>query len=231
MTVGAAMEKAAIRLVGYRPSSFFSSNDQLAVELCDLVNEVAQDIVASHEWQGLTRIHEIVPDGGTSYPRPADYGRMLVGTEIDHSHAPLWGYYHAATMGEFVAMRERNWPNYPGVWALFEDRFNFAPAPTGVGIFPYISKNYAIASGSGDKKPEFTADSDTFVLPERLLTLGLVWRWRENKKLDFTGDQEAFMKAISEESGKDKGSRPIFKRRSSRIAGIYRAWDGTLGGF
>src|SRR3546814_14852216 len=66
--------------------------------------------------------------------------------------------------------------------------------------------------------------SDTFLLPERLLTLGLVWRWRENKKLDATGDQEAFIKALDEYAAKDKGSRVIRSRSRLRLPGTHIAW-------
>src|SRR3546814_5464552 len=65
--------------------------------------------------------------------------------------------------------------------------------------------------------------SDTFLLPERLLTLGLVWRWRENKKLDATGDQEAFIKALDEYAAKDKGSRVIrSEEHTSELQSLMR---------
>src|SRR3546814_5064934 len=43
----------------------------------------------------------------------------------------------------------------------------------------------------------------------RVITLGLVWRWREMKKLNFAGDQEAFTKALDEYASKDAGSKVI----------------------
>src|SRR3546814_3845312 len=68
----------------------------------------------------------------------------------------------------------------------------------------YISKRWARDAGTDGYKAAFTSDSDTFLLPERLLTLGLVWRWRENKKLDATGDQEAFIKEIGRASCRER---------------------------
>src|SRR3546814_14673647 len=72
--------------------------------------------------------------------------------------------------------------------------------------------------------------SDTFLLPERLLTLGLVWRWRENKNLDATGDQEAFIKALDEYAAKDKGSRVIRSRSRLSLPGPHIDWPYELGG-
>jgi hypothetical protein len=107
-------------------------------------------------------------------------------------------------------------------------RFSPAPAATAMLRFPYITKNLALAESTAPKD-EFTADTDTFRLPERLLTLGLVWRWRENKKLDATGDQEAFVKALDEYAAKDRG--PVAIRRNSRrfFHGTHVAWPWELG--
>jgi hypothetical protein len=102
------------------------------------------------------------------------------------------------------------------------------PSDTQTATYPYITKNWARSAALTDG-PAFTADDDTFLLPERLLTLGLVWRWRENKKLDASGDQEAFVKALDEYGAKDKGSRVIRRRASRGIPGTYAAWPWELG--
>src|SRR3546814_12483301 len=72
--------------------------------------------------------------------------------------------------------------------------------------------------------------SDTFLLPERLLPLGLVWRWRENKKLDATGDQEAFIKALDEYAAKATGSRVIRSWSRMSLPGTPITLPSELGG-
>lgn len=229
MTIYGAMLSAAIRLMGRRPSVFFGSSNVFEVEICDLINEVARDILASHDWQGLTKIKTITADGSTSFPRPSDYDRMALVADMQRPDNWLWGYYHAADINEFMALQDSGFQGLPGAWILTGDRFTFTPAPSGDAKFAYISKNYAVDAASLERKAVFDADTDAFVLPERLLTLGLVWRWREQKKLDFSGDQEAFTKALSEEAGKDKGSRVIRKGSSVRFRGTFPAWSGVLG--
>src|SRR3546814_15691620 len=92
----------------------------------------------------------------------------------------------------------RGFTGSPGGWIIYADKIRFSPPPASgaAATFPYISKRWARDAGTDGYKAAFTSDSDTFLLPERLLTLGLVWRWRENKKLAATGDQEAFIKAL-----------------------------------
>src|SRR3546814_17263920 len=86
----------------------------------------------------------------------------------------------------------------------------FTPPPTGDASFPYISKNYALDSGTLEAKPQFDADTDEFLLIDtntakgrRVITLGLVWRWREMKKLNFAGDQEDFTRSEARRVGKE----------------------------
>lgn len=224
MTVGSAMSKAALRVAGQRPTSFFGSNGQLAVELCDLVNEVAHDIIWYQDWQALIRAHTITGNGSNdSFPFPSDYLRMTNGAELQDLQSWFWGYGYYPDVDQFLRDQASGGLPSPGGWIIIQNRFNFAPAPTGQATFPYISKNYALSQGNNAPTSEFTRDGDSFVLPERLLTLGLVWRWREQKKLDFTGDQEAFVKALDEYAVADRGSRSI------KRGGGYGQFRNTAG--
>lgn len=230
MAILEAMQKAAIRLLGRKPDTFFGATTTFELEICDLVNEVATDVAKYRDWQGLIRMATITGDGSaTDYDLPGDYDRQLEISEVQDSTSWAFGFQRVTDINDFTFLTNRGFTPYPGVWIIYDDQLHFAPAP-GAGVtatYPYITKNWAI-DADGVAKPAFTADTDTFALPERLLTLGLVWRWRENKGLA-TGDQEAFIKALDEYGTSDKGSRPI-RRNSSRIwPGSRLAWPWTLG--
>lgn len=229
MTIYGAMLSAAIRLVGQRPSVFFGSSGIFETEICDLANEVARDILTSNDWQALTKVHTLSANGDSEFAKPSDYDRMALVADMQRPETWLWGYYHATDANEFMAIQDSGFRGFPGAWVLMGNKFTFAPAPSGEAKFAYISNQYASDAASLEGKSEFTADTDVYALPNRLLTLGLIWRWREMKKLDFTGDQEAFTKALSEEAAKDKGSRVIRKGRRFSVPGTYPAWSGFIG--
>lgn len=231
MSILPALQSAAIRLLGKRPGTFFGASGQFELEITDLVNEVAQDIAKYQDWQALTRLATVTGNGiATEFPLPADYDRMLQNADIQQMEGWFWGFQHITDINAFVMLSSRGFQPYPGGWIIYGDQLRFAPAPASApaATFPYITKNWATASDS-TPKAAFDADTDNFLLPERLLTLGLVWRWRENKKLDYTGDMEAFAKALDEYAAKDGGSRVI--RRNSRrwFPGTYAAWPWELG--
>lgn len=216
MAISNALQSAALRIAGQRATIFFEANGLLEMELCDLVNEVAMDICQYQDWQRLTKIHIITGDGATElFDLPSDYNRQLLNSDMQDLQSWAWGYEHITDINDFMYQRERGEILTPGAWIIYGGQMHFTPAPTGNASFPYISQNYAYDSASLTYKDQFNQDSDEFILTsdnrqnERLLTLGLVWKWREMKKLDFSGDQEAFALALDQIGAKDGGSQVI----------------------
>src|SRR3546814_15057457 len=106
MAILAALQSASLRLAGQRPASFFGSSGLLEQELCDLSNEVAEDICQYQDWQNLTKVHSLTGDGATEeFDFPPDYDRQLpnadmrseerrVGTECVSTCRFRWSPYH-----------------------------------------------------------------------------------------------------------------------------------------
>jgi len=218
--------------MGQKPTTFFGSSQKFEIELTDLVNEVAQDVAKYQDWQALVKKASIAGDGTTTaFDLPDDYDRQLVRSDMQNGQSWFWGYQRYNDINDFYYLAATGFNPLPGGWILVDNQIQFAPAPgaSSTAIYPYVSKNYARDPNTATLKSAFTLDTDEFLLPDRLLTLGLVWRWRENKKLDSTGDQEAFAKALDEYAAKDQGSR-IYRSNGSRFrSGVGYAWPWTLG--
>lgn len=231
MTVLSACQDALMRLVKYRPQSVFSSDDPTVQEVADLVNEVATFIMKKQDWQALTTIGVFTGDGVTQeFDKPADYDRMLVASEIQDNITWFWNFLHIPTVDEWITLRNSNWNLIsPGAWVLMGDKFRFNPAPP-IGQkaeFPYVSNAYA-RSETTLPKSRFDADTDTFVLSDRLLTLGLVWMWRQQKRLDSSQEEVDFLTALSEEASRDGGAR-VIRNRAIRHFNTSYGWPGRLG--
>lgn len=236
MTILSALQPAMVRLVGRRPNTIYSTTSQTELELGDLATEVATDIMKSHEWQALTKIATIVGDGTTTaFDKPADFDRMCQGQDMHDSASWFWNYTPAADLNEWLYLQSGGWAALnPGWWILLEDQFQFYPAPSGNAPYPYISKNFARsapASGTGviTPKASFSNDEDTFVLEERLITLGVIWRYREQKGMGYAEDMANYEMALSQAQARDKGSR-VIRRNSPRVSGnIGLGWPWPLG--
>lgn len=233
MTVLSAMQSAAIRLVGYKPAVFFTSSETFELEIVDLLNEVARDICKINDWQALTKIESYTGDGVTdTFEFPSDYDRQLVNTNLQDLNNWAWNYMHIADLNQFMFIRARGFQQFPGSWTIYDNKFQFTPPPppNQTASFPYVSRNFA-KQQNGNSSSEFQNDTDEFVIRggEDLLTLGLVWRWRENKKLDYTGDQEAFTMMLEQIAAKDKGSNIIRKGRRFVGLNVRAAYPWSLG--
>lgn len=229
MAILAAMQSAAIALIGRKPTGFMSSSDKFELEISDLINEVAEDVARYQDWQALQVSATLTGNGtATSFDLPADYSRMLKNTDVTSSAYRLWGFFRYDDINDYTRDQTAGFRAAPGGWIISGGQMQFYPAPTGSALFPYISSKWAKGT-DGTRKAQFDTDTDEFVLPERLLKLGLIWRWRENKKLDASGDQEAFIKALDEYAFSDGGSRVYRYSGRRSFPGTRLAWPWALG--
>lgn len=231
MTIASALQSAAVRLVGRKPSVFLTASTSLELELADLANEVARDLVSAHDWQALTHAFSIAGDGSTvAFDLPEDYDRLPKVASINSANWNTWRYTPARDLDQWFDLTNGMGIASPGSWIILDGQFQIWPAP-GVGDeanFYYISKNFARAA-SGALKSEFTADDDTFLLDERLITLGVIWRWRQQKQLAYGDDEKNYDIAEMQAIGKDKGPRLLTSGPARMPGDVRTAYPGSLG--
>lgn len=231
MTVLSAMQSAAVRLIGRKPSTFFSSQQTFEVEIVDLLNDVADDIAKSHDWQALTKVHTITGNGtDEAFPLPSDYDRMLIDSDVFDPNNWAWGYFHYTNLNRWLRDKAQGFTMIPGGWIMLADQFNFFPIPAAAANaeFPYISGELA-RSTAGAPQSAFQSDDDVFVLPEKLLTLGLIWRYRAQKGMGYAEDMQNYEIALSQAQARDGGSKVIRSNSRVRRGNIGIAWPWELG--
>ena len=111
------------------------------------------------------------------------------------------------------------------VLAAIGERFDREDAPRNLTTLNPIN---VFAAWNTDKA-KFTLDTDGIALPERLLTLGLIWRWRSQKRMEYSEDMANFEIAKAEEITNDKGRRPIIVGAQRMPVGGELAYPGVLG--
>ena len=220
-----AIKAAVLRAEGATIQEAFSSSDQVAVEMADLANEVASDIASSHDWRALTKIHSLA-GGSETYPLPADYDRMVLASEIDDSASWLWGYQPFDSVNDWMRYKSGTYPILsPGGWIILGGEMHFYPAARDQAQFPYISNRWA-RSEAGTPKASFTADDDEFVLSERLMTLGLIWRWKAQKGLEYAEDMATYELALAQAQTRDRGAHVLRSNRPINYRGAGLAYTG-----
>jgi hypothetical protein len=81
----------------------------------------------------------------------------------------------------------------------------FTPVPTAGDecYFEYGTNNWATDSTGVTGKLQFTADSDVSLLNEDLLRLGLMWRWKQVKGLDYAEDKIEYEDRVMQAMARD----------------------------
>lgn len=74
------------------------------------------------------------------------------------------------------------------------------PTPTAghTWAFEYISNNWILGIDGTTYKQYFTLDTDTILLPESIVLMGLRWRWKKEKGLDYGEDFDTYEAQVTD---------------------------------
>src|SRR5215207_92000 len=233
MTILSACQKAAIKILGGggAPAELFSSTDEFAVELRTLANETADNLAKAHEWRKLTILETEAGDGSaTSFDLPADFDRLPIKMAVwsTASSTPL---SPARDLDEWLDMSLTGFTATPGVWIMLGGELQVLPAPGASDTLKYYYLSNLLWTASGGtvaSKTEADSDGDTCALPERLITLGVVWRWKQQKGKEYAEDLRSFEIAFGEETGRDRAPRIIAIGAPRSSSGAALAYPGTI---
>ena len=199
-TSGIALEK---------PSAVYGSTTREHVELANIANEMAAMIAASHEWQILNKIAVITGDGTTEdFALPADFDRMLDksqlwSTSLETPLSPI------SDRDDWLELDIKTIDFVINAWIIYAGEIHIKPAlSTGVQVKYFYQSNLWGLNGATPIS-EFTADTNTFRIDERLLKLGIIWKWREMKGLPYAEDLATYERLLAKLAMRDKGSRII----------------------
>lgn len=83
--------------------------------------------------------------------------------------------------------------------------------PAGLSwFFEYVSKNWILGADLVTFKQYFTLDTDEVLFPEELALLGLRWRWKKEKGLEYAEDMRTYEMQVVDAIGRD-GMKPILE--------------------
>lgn len=186
-----------------------TSTDLLIKQLFGLANEEGKSLAKRGDWEALLTqwtFVTVAAEVQTNTPIPTDMRKLIPNS-----------FFNRTTVRQMVG------PVTPQQWQLFQARpaaayiylafrerlgdFLITPIPpAGETIaYEYITKNWAMSS-AGQGKPAFTSDDDTSFLDEELITLGIKWRFKQAKGLDYGEDMRTYELAVASALGEDGGS-------------------------
>lgn len=226
MTVLSAVQNASLKIGVERPSVLYAGTTRELVELQALANECAQMIAfdSGHDWTALKTLGTFTGDGSDlSFSLPPDYKRMLKKAALWPSSTPYSAFTHVADTDDWLGFLSQGYAPLIGAWTIIGEEVHIreggptSPLASGNVVSFYYLTNKCCKDSGGTAKVAFTADDDTYRLDERLLTLAMIYKWKQDKEQDYTEALSDYGNALFERIGSDKGSNifSVGKRRSS----------------
>jgi hypothetical protein len=206
------VQDAADRLGVVRPTSVIGSADQQVRQLLALAQQEGKELARRHPWQAIVKEKTFTATATETQSSviPSDFDRFLPDTFFNRTlnrkvegpmNAQEWQDYKASVSTVlFDAFRMRG------------DAMLLAPTPNAGDsyAYEYVSKWWCTTSGGTTPTlAAWVSDSDEGVLPEELMTLGVVWRFLRAKGLDYAEAFRSYEMMLMQRQGWDGGKRIV----------------------
>ncbi len=202
-----------------RPTAVVGSSDQQIQQLLALANREGKELSAREGvaggWPQLRKEYTITTaDGTAAYDFPTDLQYFMNTTAWDRSQkwpvdGPVspqtWQVLKSGSVGS-VGPRTR--------FRIMAGQIYFDPTPTSVRtiVLEYYSDTWC-QSNAASAQRLWLADTDTPLLPDDCFILGLQWRFRKAKGLDYQEDFNAYEDFVNSKLSR-AGMAPILDMTS-----------------
>ena len=208
----------AADLVGVQRPSTTATSDLTTRQLMTLSQQEGDELARRHDWRGLVIPAQMTGDGtSTDFDLPPDFHRLAAGPALWRNQtlvAPLAG---PATSAEWVALTNTLTAGFRYAYRLLAGVIQVWPAPSAGEVLrlEYLSSHWISVADRSARRLRWSADSDFALVPERLVTLGLIWRWKRQKGLAYDEEKNTYEIELARACAADRGAREITAGRTS----------------
>jgi hypothetical protein len=210
------------------PQSMFSNitGNRTMQEMLALANETAQAIAYDNrDWTTLKTTVTYTGDGiASAYDLPANYKRMLLTSNVWRESSTQTPMTFVPDLDEWLIRRADDWNTAQGEWTMYGGQIHFWPMLEAgeTAYFAYLDKNCVTLNGGG-VSDAFLNDADSFRLDERVLKLGMIWKWKAQKGSPYAEDLANYGDAVAVAQGHDSPS-PIIVGRMPISASVRASY-------
>lgn len=230
MSLLSLVKDACDRLGLPRPTVVYASTDQQVIQLLGLAQQEGIELARRHRWQAITAEKTFTSTAAETQTGaiPSDFDRFVDDTFYNRTqkrevqgplNAQQWAFHKSVVATTIIeAFRQRG------------NNILITPTPNGTDTYAYeyVSRNWCESSGGTDQAA-WAADTDTGILSEELMKLGLVWRWKKAKGLDYAEEFRTYEMQVAQAIARDGGKPTLNIGSGSNTRGARRPFvpDGS----
>jgi hypothetical protein len=196
-----------------QPNTATGSTDSQVQQIVGLLNEEGQELADRYDWESLVREKTFV--SAASEGQGKIVGHIL-------SEADGFSKILNDTINNRTTQFPVTGPLTPRVWQAYKSSgivgspysqyrirggtLMLHPAPPAEQLlaFEWKTENWVSNENEDAFRNRFIADSDFPLLNSRLLLLGLRWRWKKEKGLEYAEDFNSYESAVLDAMTRDK---------------------------
>lgn len=203
------------------PATVLGSTDEQILQILGLLEEEGKDLSKRGPWNALTfeathttlaaidqgAITTIAPNGFNYIKNDTIWDRTNQWPVLGPINGPIWQSSLAWTVTgprQEFRIRGRRLLVYP------------APSAGWTWAFEYQSKNWIIDTTGVTYRKEFVLDTDEVLLDDDVLQMGLRWRWKKEKGLDYAEDFRTYEMQVKDLLSRDGGKAILKMDRRTR---------------
>lgn len=142
MTVLDVARQAASRLSLEIPNTLYSNTDRTWVEMGNMINTAARQLLDEYDWERLKKIATITGDGTTEdFDFPADYDRMTRNARFWSNESPWWNVGQIDPEGWLALDSSNANLAWRSLWTIFGGQIHIRSAPSTAIRYFYISNS------------------------------------------------------------------------------------------
>lgn len=220
MTALSILQQAASWVAVTVPTTIFPSTDTQIVQLRSLLNEEALELCTwpDHNWVKLTKEKTFITVAADIQPSAlaTDFAKFCDDSMWDRTQdRPVWG-----PMTPQQWQQEKAGPTFTSMYYGFRLRGNdflMTPTPTAGDTIAYEYGSNLSVYAVGDTVPtkqNFTADTDTTIFDETLMSRGVRWRFLRANGLSYSQEYELWSTLLQRLAARDGGMPKLSASRN-----------------
>jgi hypothetical protein len=219
VTLLTIVDNAADRIGVVRPTAVVASTDQQVLRLLGYANQEGKDLAQRVDWKVLTAEKTFTTTAAAVQASaiPSDFDRMIDQSFFNRTRkrrvegpisAEDWQYTQAVVATTLVSS-----------FRIRGTDLLMTPTPSAgdTCAYEYVSKNWC-QSSLAVGQTVWTADTDTGILDEELMTLGIIWRFKKGQGLSYDEDFRSYELKLAQLAARD-GGKPRLNAGYRRISG------------
>lgn len=214
------------------PSLVMGSTDPKVTQLRILCQRAGYDLERDYDWSTLYTARSFTCTGAMPEPAepPSDWERFTDNSDIWNNSRRwrLQGPVDPATWQRNIVISTNP---VPQIWRMMNGKIAIYPNVSGETVsYEYVSNAWIAVNGGSTYASTWANDTDTARIPEPLIELSLIWRWKRAKGLDFGQEMDNFERAKESAIGSDRAAKAVSLSNANRGGMPDNMWGGYIGG-